>query len=104
MAGAFSFFIIQDFPDTAKFLTEPERAFVIRRLQEDDQFSAAGESLQWKYIFDSLLDWKTWLGSECPNVLAAVIYRHPFLLLPFVGSVSVYGMVCLLRSDRQVNR
>ncbi|KAJ7781973.1 MFS general substrate transporter [Mycena maculata] len=62
LAGAASFFIIQDFPDTAKFLTEAERTFVIRRLQSDDQFSAAGENLKWKYIWKSLLDWKTWIG------------------------------------------
>lgn len=63
--GALSFFVIQDFPDTAKFLTEAERTVVIRRLQGDDQFSAAGENLRWKYIFQSLLDWKTWVGSAC---------------------------------------
>ncbi|KAE9397794.1 MFS general substrate transporter [Gymnopus androsaceus JB14] len=62
VAGAVSFFIIQDFPDTAKFLTETERTFVIRRLQEDDQFSAAGENLKMKYIYKSILDWKTWVG------------------------------------------
>jgi hypothetical protein len=63
IAGAASFWIIQDFPDTAKFLTEAERTVVIRRLQEDDQFSAAGENLKLKYIFKSLTDRKTWLGS-----------------------------------------
>ncbi|KAF7370489.1 High-affinity nicotinic acid transporter [Mycena sanguinolenta] len=62
IAGAASFWIIQDFPDTAKFLTEAERTVVIRRLQSDDQFSAAGENLRWKYIWKSLLDWKTWVG------------------------------------------
>ena len=65
VAGAMSFWIIQDFPDTAKFLNEAERTFVIRRLQEDDQHSAGGENLKWTYIFQSLLDWKTWLGSKC---------------------------------------
>ena len=63
LAGAASFWIIQDFPDTAKFLTEAERTVVIRRLQRDDQFSAAGETLRWKYIWQSVLDWKTWVGS-----------------------------------------
>ena len=63
LAGAASFFIIQDFPDTAKFLTEAERTVVIRRLQVDDQFSAAGESFKMKYIFKSLADWKTWIAS-----------------------------------------
>lgn len=41
-----SFYMVQDFPDTAKFLTEPERAVVIARLQGDDQFSAAGEGCE----------------------------------------------------------
>ena len=64
LAGFASFWIIQDFPDTAKFLTEKERTFVIRRLQGDDQFSAAGEHLRMKYVWQSVLDWKTWIGSE----------------------------------------
>ncbi|TFK39766.1 major facilitator superfamily domain-containing protein [Crucibulum laeve] len=62
LAGLASFWIIQDFPDTAKFLSEAERTFVVRRLQADDQFSAAGEKLKMKYILQSLLDWKTWIG------------------------------------------
>lgn len=63
LAGAASFFIIQDFPDTAKFLNEVERTFIIRRLQEDDQFSAAGEKFKIKYLWQSISDWKTWVGS-----------------------------------------
>ncbi|KAF4569603.1 hypothetical protein EYR40_008581 [Pleurotus pulmonarius] len=72
VAGVVSFWIIQDFPDTAKFLSEAERTVVVRRLQGDDQFSAAGEKLRWKYIWQSLLDWKTWVsmmvyaGSDMP--------------------------------------
>ena len=66
LAGAASFWIIQDFPDTAKFLTEAERTAVIRRLQVDDQFSAAGESFKMRYIFKSFTDWKTWIASGSP--------------------------------------
>ena len=66
LAGLASFWIIQDFPDTAKFLTEAERTFVVRRLQGDDQFSAAGENFKIKYIFKSMLDWKTWIASGSP--------------------------------------
>ncbi|KII85929.1 hypothetical protein PLICRDRAFT_301846 [Plicaturopsis crispa FD-325 SS-3] len=62
LAGIASFWVIVDFPDTAKFLSEPERTVIIRRLQSDDQFSAAGEQLKMKYIWKSLLDWKTWVG------------------------------------------
>lgn len=66
LAGVASFWIIQDFPDTAKFLTEAERTVVIRRLQVDDQFSAAGESFKMRFIFKSVVDWKTWVGSGSP--------------------------------------
>jgi len=63
VAGAASFWIVQDFPDTARFLTEAEGTFIIRRLQGDDQFSAGGEKLRFKYIKQSLTDWKTWITS-----------------------------------------
>jgi len=64
VAGGVSYWIIQDFPDTAKFLSEEERTFVIRRLQSDDQFSAGGENFKMKYVIASLKDIKTWIGSE----------------------------------------
>lgn len=64
IVGAVSFWLIQDFPDTARFLSEAERKFVIRRLQNDGQFSAGGEEARWKYIWRSIIDWKTWVGSE----------------------------------------
>ena len=64
VAGTASFFIIQDFPDTARFLSEAERAVVIQRLQNDDQFSAGGEKFKFRNIVNSLKDWKTWLGSK----------------------------------------
>ena len=66
LAGAASFWIIPDFPDTAKFLTEAERTVIIRRLQVDNQFSAGGESFKTRYIFKSLVDWKTWVASGLP--------------------------------------
>ncbi|KAG6841931.1 hypothetical protein C0991_005111 [Blastosporella zonata] len=77
-ASLFSYWVIQDFPDTAKFLTEEERSsphcsffpadsqalhkgvFVIRRLQADMQFSASGEKFKMSYVYQSLRDWKTW--------------------------------------------
>jgi len=64
VAGFMSFWIIQDFPDCAKFLSEEERTVVIRRLQGDDQYSAAGEKLRMKYIWQSLTDRKTYITSK----------------------------------------
>ena len=64
VAGFLSFWIIQDFPDSAKFLTDVERTVVIRRLQNDNQHSAGGEKLKMKYIRQSLSDWRTYLTSK----------------------------------------
>lgn len=36
----------------------------MRRLQHDDQFSAAGEAFRFKYVIKSLLDLKTWISGE----------------------------------------
>ena len=76
LAGALSFFIIQDFPDTARFLSDAERTVVVRRLQQDDQFSAGGEELKWKYIWKSIFDWKTWVGSEYFIIYALTFALH----------------------------
>ncbi|KAI0936631.1 hypothetical protein AcW1_000820 [Taiwanofungus camphoratus] len=57
-----SFWILDDFPDTAKFLNETERVWVIRRLQADMKFSAAGESFKMKYAKQCMTDWKTYIA------------------------------------------
>ena len=79
VAGILSFWIIQDFPDNAKFLTEAERTIVIRRLQSDDQHSAAGERLKMKYIRQSLSDWKTYtMGERFLSLFILFNSRHLF--------------------------
>lgn len=91
-----SFFILQDFPDTAKFLTETERTsspvyacincayhrllhslgvWVVRRLQADTKLSAGGESFKMKYVWQSLKDWKTWIASESPPLVQQSIQK-----------------------------
>ena len=64
VVGFLSFWIVQDFPDSAKFLTPDERDVIIRRLEIDDQFSARGEILKVKNIWQSLSNWKTYLTSK----------------------------------------
>ncbi|KAF9224037.1 MFS general substrate transporter [Gyrodon lividus] len=108
VAGAMSFWLIVDFPDDAKFLTETERTVVIRRLQGDDQFSAAGERLKWKYIKASLTEWKTYLsiivysGSDMP--LYAFALFLPSIISQILGykatpanllTVPVYIVACI---------
>ncbi|KAH8676100.1 major facilitator superfamily domain-containing protein [Xylariales sp. PMI_506] len=57
-----SFWMVHDFPDDAKFLSEPDRVRVIRRLKLDQQSSAEHEEFKMTYLWASLKDWKMWLG------------------------------------------
>ncbi|KAF5379314.1 hypothetical protein D9757_007661 [Collybiopsis confluens] len=104
IAGVLSFFIIQDFPDTAKFLTEAERTVVVRRLQGDDQFSAAGEVLKMKYIYKSILDWKTWIGMVIYVGADMPLYAFSLFLPSIINqatpanllTVPVYAFACII--------
>lgn len=60
--GALSFYFVHDFPDTANFLTEQDRARVIRRLKIDNQSSAEHEEFKLAYLWAALKDWKMYLG------------------------------------------
>ncbi|GMM38231.1 Soa1 protein [Saccharomycopsis crataegensis] len=68
-----AFFVLYDFPDTATFLTEEERQFIIYRLQHDTNadsldmangdhsssfFEPEVEEAQKKYFFQALKDWQ----------------------------------------------
>ncbi|KAF8078748.1 MFS general substrate transporter, partial [Lyophyllum atratum] len=108
IVALFSYWIIQDFPDTAKFLTEEERVFVIRRLQDDMQFSAAGEKFNKKYIYKSLTDWKTWVAMGIYMGFDGPLYAFSLFLPTIINqlgykatqanllSVPVYAWGCFM--------
>ncbi|KLO11529.1 MFS general substrate transporter [Schizopora paradoxa] len=122
IAGVASFYFVQDFPNNAKILNDDERAFIIRRLQSDNQFSAAGESLRRKYIIQSLTDWKTWngmlmfMGANGPLYafslfLPSIVNQLGFTATPAnLLTVPVYVMGCIctcavgFMADRVGNR
>ncbi|KAF4627983.1 hypothetical protein G7Y89_g10171 [Cudoniella acicularis] len=60
--GILSFFFVHDFPDTATFLTEQDRARVIRRLKLDNQSSAEHEEFKMAYFWSAVKDWKMYMG------------------------------------------
>lgn len=53
------FFLITDFPEEAKFLTEEERAFVKARLHEDVGVSAREEKIKIKDVLNVFKDCKS---------------------------------------------
>ena len=72
LVGIASFWMVHDFPDDARFLSDADRARVIRRLKADKQSSAEHEEFKMAYFWAAVKDWKTWLGAivymgaDCP--------------------------------------
>ncbi|KAM0457996.1 hypothetical protein ACHAPV_001363 [Trichoderma viride] len=74
LVAASAFFLLFDFPETATFLTEEERAFVIHRLKYQGQVQlladgtanqalvAQAEEFQWKYVWQAFTDWQIWVN------------------------------------------
>ncbi|KAL9023166.1 MAG: hypothetical protein Q9180_008355, partial [Flavoplaca navasiana] len=67
VVAVIAFFTIYDFPETAKFLTEPERAWVVHRLRyqgskDSGQMVAESEHFKWKYVREAFTDWQIYLG------------------------------------------
>jgi MFS family permease len=54
-----AFFVMQDYPSTAKFLTEDERTEVTRRLEQDR--SSLADEFDMKYFWHAVKDWKIWV-------------------------------------------
>src|SRR3569833_3317765 len=72
LVAVLAFFVLHDFPETAKFLTEEERAFVVFRLKyqgqvearegEEHKQVAQAEEFKWRYVRDAFLDWQIWVN------------------------------------------
>lgn len=62
LIGVASFWMVHDFPDEAKFLTDDERRRVLRKLASDKQGSSKHEDFQMSYLWQVLKDWKTYTG------------------------------------------
>lgn len=65
-----SFFVMYDYPGTAKFLTATERRVVQNRLHLDND--GCSQAFKMKFVWDAFTDWKVWTaavmfhGSLCP--------------------------------------
>ena len=60
-------FAIYDSPETASFLTDKERQFVIHSLRiqnsaDSHEMDTKDDKFQWRYVYDAFTDWQIWLG------------------------------------------
>lgn len=63
--------MLHDFPETASFLTEKERQFVVFRLKYQGQLQgkergrtqiAQAEEFDWRYVMAAFRDWQIWVN------------------------------------------
>ncbi|KAK3295377.1 major facilitator superfamily domain-containing protein [Chaetomium fimeti] len=125
IVAAIAFFALFDFPETAGFLTEEERAFVIYRLKYQGQNHnqngtqiAQADEFRWKYVKDAFLDWQIWVnifvywGVVCPlygiSLFLPTIIRHlgyessqaQLMTVPIYITAAVLAVVAAYFSDR----
>ncbi|KAM0747407.1 MFS general substrate transporter [Meredithblackwellia eburnea MCA 4105] len=62
LAGTLAFWAISDFPDTATFLTEEEREWVVWRKFQDSGKAGEAEGISAKYIKQAFMDPHVWLS------------------------------------------
>lgn len=97
LVAVLAFFILYDFPATATFLTEEERAFVQYRLKyQGGAKNASGapiaqnEEFKWVYVKQAFLDWQIWV-----NILMYWGVSPPLPITP-LSSLTQHQVVCPL--------
>ena len=88
LIGIASFWMVFDFPDEAKFLSDEDRQRVIRRLKADRQSSAEHEDFRMEYFWASITDWKTYLYAVIYMGADAPLYAFSLFLPSIINAVS----------------
>ncbi|CRK27232.1 hypothetical protein BN1723_006069 [Verticillium longisporum] len=77
--GVAAYFFVQNYPDTAKFFTEPERKFVYARLAADSDATHA-EPFTWAAVLSALKDPKCWLYGFGFHTMSLPLYTFSLFL------------------------
>ncbi|KAF8626575.1 hypothetical protein AX15_004798 [Amanita polypyramis BW_CC] len=78
--GFLAFFILVDFPATAKFLTPEERAYVVHKMKYDNSTVGEEEHFEMRHFWDAVLDWQVWLHIFIYMSTVAPLYGITFFL------------------------
>ncbi|CAK5265889.1 unnamed protein product [Mycena citricolor] len=88
LAGVLAFFVIVDFPATAKFLEPAERDFVIWRKKFDNSSVGEEEQFEFRHLFQAFTDWQVWMHTLVYVSLVTPLYGIT-LFLPTI--ISTFG-------------
>ncbi|KAE9966081.1 hypothetical protein EG327_000233 [Venturia inaequalis] len=91
-----AFYFMQDYPDTAGFLTKVERREVKRRLENDRDFLA--DEYNTKFIWQALTDWKVYVLAIASGCLALPTYCVSLFLPTIVKELGYKNTTAQLMS------
>jgi hypothetical protein len=81
-----AYFYIQNYPNTARFLTESERAFIHARLKSDNDATNI-EPFTWPNVFSALRDPKCWLYGLAFHTLSLPLYTLSLFLPTIIAAL-----------------
>ncbi|TFK86321.1 MFS general substrate transporter [Polyporus arcularius HHB13444] len=82
VVGLVALFVLVDFPQTATFLTPPEREYLLHRLMYDNSSVGEEQHFEWRHIREAVLDWQVWM----------------LAIINMINSIAVYGITLFLPS------
>jgi hypothetical protein len=88
--GVISFWMIHDWPDRARFLTEFERELVHHRLRTDTGLAQGGQ-FSWKTVGSAFKDWRTYLFMLCYIGPAQCIYSQSLFSPTIIASLGAWS-------------
>lgn len=91
--GIASIWLVPNFPETATFLSEDDRAQVISLLNSDKHFSEEAERFNLNQVWCSLKDWKTWTGCIVYTGCAGPLFAFALFLPSIIAGLGDYNNV-----------
>jgi len=89
LSGVASFWLVENFPDKARFLNDADRYRVLRRLKEDKQAAAGHEGFKPRFVFAAIRDWKTYLGMAIYCGCAMPLYAFSLFLPTIITGLKI---------------
>jgi hypothetical protein len=88
LVSAAAYFFIQNYPSTAKFLSNKERDYIQARLAADSD-STIDESFTWANVTAALADYKCWLYGFAFHTTSLPLYTYSLFLVCSLQSAPV---------------
>lgn len=86
VVGVLAFFILVDFPVTAKFLTPEERSFVVWKKKYDVTSYGEEEHFEMRHIKAAFLDWQVWIHIMVYMSIIAPLYGITLFLPSIINT------------------